>query len=85
MVFEAYHRNLPHNVQVLFHKSSHKYATRRENNLAVKYTRTTLKSMCVTIKGVKIWNNLENTIKESLHKYQFRKKYKKYLISQYNN
>ena len=35
------------------------------NNFKVKYVRTTLKYMCLTICGVKLWNNLDKKFEKS--------------------
>ena len=36
----------------------HDYYTRQENNFKNKYCRTTLKYMCISVNGPKMWNSL---------------------------
>ena len=61
--FKAYLGNLPANVQSKFIVKNGRYNTRQENTFVIKHVRTTLKSMSISVKGVKIWNALDTSIK----------------------
>ncbi len=63
IVHQAENNNLPVNVQKLFVKTNvmHKYNTRSSSrgNLDVKYCRTKTRYMAISVKSIKLWNNLD--------------------------
>ena len=62
---KAYHHMLPLNLQALFSKKAYeadKMATRQINKFNLPRCRTTLKQMCITVQGVKLWNSLSEDI-----------------------
>jgi len=85
ILYKAYKQPLPVKLLQFFStvNSIHNHCTRHSDDFAVKYCRTTSKSMCISIKGVKMWNSLSNELQncETVHK--FRKMYKKLILSQY--
>ena len=83
IVYRAYVMSLPLNIQCFFEVKEHSYSTRNQSKFAVKYARTNYKSMCVTIKGVKLWNAIDFNIQNCNTVYQFRKKYKRNLLLKY--
>jgi hypothetical protein len=60
VMFRAYNINLPSNLQKCFSININtNLATRRKNKFTVNYVRTTKKAMCLSVKGVKLWNSLD--------------------------
>jgi len=47
--------------------------------------RTKLKSMCISICGVILWNSLNNSIKENVNILQFKKRYKRSIFDKYRS
>ena len=45
--------------------------------------RTTLKSMCLSIRGPVMWNKLHSDLKNSTTVNMFKKRYKTFLVSEY--
>ena len=65
IMYKAYHHMLPLNLQALFSKKAYeadKMATRQINKFNLPLCRTTLKQMCITVQGVKLWNSLSEDI-----------------------
>lgn len=87
IVYQAKNNILPDNVQNLFKESqsAHKYNTRSSanGNFDVQYCRTKLRSMAISIKGVKLWNELAINIHNSKSVMVFKKKVKKLFLCKY--
>ena len=87
LMFKAYYMLLPMNLQTLFTKIKYiegNMATRQINTFYLPRARTTLKSMCVTINGVKLWNSLnQEIIKEYKTLHKFRRSIKTMLLERY--
>ena len=62
VMFEVKNNLLPIGVQSLFIINSNSYNTRQSGKFFQKYVRTTMKSMAVSVTGVKLWNSLKTTI-----------------------
>lgn len=45
--------------------------------------RTTLKQMCASVVGVKLWNSLQNDLKGCINVFHLKKMYKERIIRQY--
>ena len=48
-----------------------------------KYCRTTLKSMCLSIRGPVMWNKLHSDLNNSTTVNMFKKRFKTFLVSEY--
>ena len=86
IVFKAYHNMLPRNMQLLFTKSDqiHMYVTRQKLNMYKKYVRTNIKTMSLSVTGVKCWNELDNDIKLCNNCRLFNSNLKYFYINRYN-
>ena len=64
IMYRAFNNNLPKNIQDMFvlNTADVKYSVRQKNNFKTKYVRTTLKSMSVSSRGVKLWNKLDKKL-----------------------
>ena len=86
-MFKAYNMLLPKNIQSLFRKKTHtegQIETRHINNFHLPRARTTLKSMSITVYGVKLWNTLsQNIINESKTLHKFKENIKAMLLRRY--
>ncbi len=88
IVFQAKKNTLPVNIQKLFTKSenTHDHNTRFRNkgNFDVKFCKTKLKSMLISIKGVKLWNELDKSLHELRSIHCFKNKLKNSYIHLYS-
>ena len=62
IMFKAYRYILPMNVQKLFTIHESRYSSRHKCKFKQIYIRTNLKSMCISVTGVKLWNSLDNSL-----------------------
>ena len=80
IVFNTVRNKLPKNIQKHFCiRDKASYKTRKEMTFKVPRCRTQLKTMCVSVRGIKVWDSLDHDIKNSKHIYQFRKLLKNHL------
>ena len=84
VMFKLYYGKLPTLLQSRFKRSQNIHNTRTMNAFTVRYSRTNLKAMCISVWGVKLWNALPVNIKEIRSLYTFKIKVKAYLLSYYN-
>lgn len=84
-VFKANMNILPKNIQKLFCKRELKHNLRNQGNFKVHYANNNRKRWCVSVCGVRLWNQLESHIKQCYNIYQFKKKYKESMFLQYRN
>ena len=65
-MYKVYNSLLPANILLYFQKvnASHNHNIRKKNgNFKIRFSRTTKKSDCISVKGPKIWNDLCDDIK----------------------
>ena len=84
IMFKLYYGKLPTLLQSRFKRSQNIHNTRSRNTFIVRYSRTNLKAICISVWGVKLWNALPVYIKEIRSLYIFKIKAKAYLLSYYN-
>ena len=78
LMYKAHKKLLPNNLQLLISLDSDRnHITRQSNTFKQVFARTTLKSQCISVQGIKLWNSLENSIKSSKNIFMFRKLYKR--------
>ena len=84
-LFKASCQTLSKKLQLIFNFNTvdKKYTLRNQQDYQHKYVRTKQKQMCLSIYGTKLWNNLDEDIKQCKNIHSFKTKYKKYLISKY--
>ena len=65
-VYKAKHNLLPTNIQKMFmeREGELRYNLRGRGKLKEQFARTTLKGMCLSVCGVKLWNSLSEKMKE---------------------
>ena len=83
IMFKAFHNVLPVNVQQFFSIYESAYTTRQNCNFKHLYSRTTLKGMCISITGVKLWNSLDNSLTNCRNVHIFKKYYTNRLLKNY--
>ena len=64
--------------------TTHAHNTHQENNFETKYCKTTLKSVCINVKGANMGNCLNKYIKHCTNVFAFKKMYRSLLVSKYN-
>ena len=75
---------LPMNIQQKFMSNvDNKYCLRSKDKFKVKFARTTLKSNCISIYGVKLYNSLSKSIIEAKNVFCFKNMYKKSVFAKY--
>ena len=75
IMFKAYRYMLPMNVQKIFRIHESRYSSRHKCKLKHIYVRPNLKSMCISVTGVKLWNSLDNSLISCKNVYHFKKRY----------
>ena len=85
IMYKAKNKLLPGNIQRLFKEREGGYNLRWDLNMKQHYARTNIKSMCISICGVILWNGLEENIKQSVNVVQFKNMYKKYIFTRYRS
>ena len=83
IMFKVFHNLLPLNVQQCFSICESVYSTRQECNVIQQYARTCLKSMCISVKAVKLWNALDTSLISCRSVHQFNKYYTDKVLNSY--
>ena len=74
-MFKAWNVKLPVNIQSLFKlNKENKYASRKCFDFKVNYCKSKIKPNCISILAVKLWNMLDNKLKNSNTVLSFLKK-----------
>ncbi len=86
ITYRAKHNQLPDTIQRLFceREGAKRYDLRGKHKLAQQLTRTTLKSMCVSVYGVILWNGLAENIRNSKNLSEFKRKFKQQMFELYS-
>lgn len=85
LLFKANKNALPVNLQKLFMQREGEYNLRGCGNFKVKAVRTTRKTLCVSICGVKLWNQLGSELKQCPNIHLFKSRFKNMILSRYMN
>ena len=77
ILFKACKKWLPGNIQLMFMVREGTYNLRGNYNFKLPTIHSTLKSICISVCGVKLWNKIDEEIKMCMNSKQFKHKYKK--------
>ena len=83
IMYKAKNNLLPSNIQKLFFYRVGGYNLRGEFNLKHQRARTTLKSFCLSVCGVRLWNRLGVGLKQCPSMIQFKKRFKHMVFTRY--
>ena len=87
IVYKARNNILPYNIQNMFSPStsvhSHNTRSSSKGNFSVKFCKTKLRSMSISIIGVKLWNQLDSRFLNATSLSSFRMNLKRFYISSY--
>lgn len=84
LVNRAKYNHLPTNLNSMFKtKRENVHYLRKKGTMEITFCRTTLRSQCASILGVKMYNNLPQKFQETVNINQFKKQLKKYLLDRY--
>ena len=83
IMYKAKNNLLPSNIQKLFFYRVGGYNLRGEFNLKHQRARTTLKSFCLSVSGVRLWNRLGVGLKQCPSMIQFKKRFKHMVFTRY--
>ena len=77
-MYKAFHQLLPCNLQKYFTIKSNVYGieTKQKNMFYQSYVRTTKKQHCISVAGVKLWNSINNNLRNSYSVLMFKKNIK---------
>ena len=66
-MYNAFHQQLPYNLQKYFAIKSNEYGieTKQRNMFYQSFVRTTKKQHCISVAGVKLWNSINNNLRNS--------------------
>ena len=82
-MYKIYNKLMPSNIISRYEIVHTAHNTRQAGNFKNRYCRTTLKSMCLSVKGPSMWNKLPDDVKNCANVFVFKKKYQKMLIDRY--
>lgn len=83
LLYKANKGILPENIQKLFTHKEGGYNLRGCSNFKRQIVRTTRKSLCVSVCGVKLWNRMDVELKQCPNIHLFKSRYKKCILSRY--
>ncbi len=86
IVYKAYNKLLPHNIQMNFirNENIHGHDFRTSWDFKIPFVRTKQNCLCASITGVKLWNQIHKDIKYSCKFESFQYSYKTNLLSKYS-
>lgn len=86
VMYQAYHSMLPEKLQGFFQirNAEGGYITRQSNKFNQKLVRTTLRTKCISIVGLKLWNNFPTDAPVSGSIRAFKTYYKSLLLQKYS-
>ena len=85
-MYKVYNKLLPDNIMSYFKtiNTCHNHNVRMKNcDFKIKFSRTTQKSECISVKGPKMWNDIPADIKLCKSMFTFKKMYKALLLQPY--
>lgn len=85
IMYKAWNNQLPENIQVMFSDREGVYNLRRELNFKTPSARTTLKSFCISVCGVKLWNSINVETRRCSSVITFKKRYKECIFMRYRD
>ncbi len=83
IMFKANHNDLPDSLQEMFNLYVQIFDTRQKYTFSVHRAYTNVKSMCISIYGVKVWNSQHTTITSCKRLQVLKNVYKLHIISTY--
>ena len=83
--YKAKNASLPSNIQQLFtnKQESSYYSMRQKHQHTVQYAKTNIKSNCLSVYGVILWNKVSSSISLDSSFLSFKRNYKNYLLCKY--
>ena len=84
-LYKAKHNLLPGKIQKMFGEREGGYNLRGRGKLKQPFARTTLKSMCISVCGVKLWNSLPEDIKDSKNVAHLKTMFKNNIFEKYRS
>lgn len=83
ILYKAFNKLLPSNLQHIFTRRENAHNLRGCGNFTLPRARTKRKRFCVSVCGVKLWNNLDTQHKQCQSIHRFKLLYKNTVWSQY--
>ncbi len=76
---------MPENIQKMFSVREESYNLRGHNYFKTVTVRTVRRNFCISVFGVRLWNNLNVELRECPNIKLFKKRYKEMIFSRYRN
>ena len=83
VMFMAHNNKLPQKIQNMFERRESHYCLRGTQMFRRNIVRTNKKSQCISVKGVRLWNKLNDCFKRSNTLKTFKKQYKCSVFEKY--
>ena len=83
IIYKASKKSLPNSLQVMFEDREVLHDLRRKDKFTEKNIRTTLKSFSISVKGIKLWNGLDEVVTGSCSLRNFKANYVSKIIENY--
>ena len=83
-MYKVYNKLLPDNIMSYFKtiNTCHNHNVRMKNcNFKIKFSRTTQKSECISVKGPKMWNDIPADIKLCKSMFTFKKNLQSFTLA----
>ena len=82
-MYNSFHQLLPYNLQKYFTIKSNEYGieTKQKNMFYQSYVRTAKKQHCMHVARVKLWNSINNNLRNRYSVARFKKNYKDYMLN----
>ena len=85
LMYKARNKQLPDNIQKLFTDREGGYDYRGNLNFRTRSVRTTMKRMCTSVSGVKVWNKLSQELKQCPSMSVFMKRLRLMIFNKYRD
>ena len=85
LMYKARNKQLPDNIQKLFTDREGGYDYRGNLNFRTRIVRTTMKRMCTSVSGVKVWNKLSQELKQCPSMSVFKKRLRLMIFNKYRD
>ena len=83
IMYKVYNNLLPCKIVIMFKKSEYRYELRGKRMMEKTKSRTKIKDQCISVRGVNIWNALDDDLKMCQSMYQFKRLFKNKVFDKY--
>ena len=81
LMYKARYKQLPERINQFFEINISN--TRQQGNFKIRYRKTTRKQLSISVVGVRLWNNLDQKVKEAKDIWIFKSRFKRGILNKY--